>query len=81
MTFKEDWGDEIILICFGGLIGSMIMMFVVVAIGNTQYGVLHHLKTDLEYCPHSDYYYNDHMSDCNIFGISPTHPTLNLTGY
>ena len=62
---------------FGGLIGTSIFIFT----GDTEYGTLHRINTDLKYCPHPDYYYNDHMKDCDQFGITPTHPTLNLTGY
>ena len=62
---------------FGILIGTGIFIFT----SNTEYGTLHRINTDLKYCPHPDYYYNDHMTDCDHFGITPTHPTLNLTGY
>lgn len=60
---------------------ALTIMFIQVHSGDNEYGTLHRINTDLKYCPHPDYYYNDHMNDCDHFGITPTHPTLNLTGY
>lgn len=66
---------------FGVFFGALAMLFLETAMGNTEYGTLHQISIDLKYCPHPDYYYNDHIKDCDHFGITPTHPTLNLTGY
>lgn len=73
--------DDIIF-CFVAGFGMGILFMTIIASNSdiSKYHVLSELGKDLKYCPHAEYYYNN-ISNCDSYGITPEHPSLNLTGY